>query len=167
LGDHDRVVGVERAQLRVRADEAGGGDARVLRLVDPLVRAQPRMRLERVDDLREQLLLRRAGRGRQVRQVAEPEPGEEAVGRGRVLELLLGRELRVDLLGVPVRPPVRTKLTPPFFSSCQASLPSGVFPPTGGGSDTPSGKTFRSPTTRTPVGSTVTRATASRVRLAR
>src|SRR5207248_4964718 len=52
--------------------------------------------------------------------------------------------------------PVRTKLAPPAFSSCQPSLPSGVFPPTGGGSDNPSGKTFRPPTTRAPVGSMVT-----------
>src|SRR5438105_15033466 len=52
--------------------------------------------------------------------------------------------------------PVRTKLAPPALSSCQASLPSGIFPPAGGGSDRPSGKTFCPPTTRAPVASMVT-----------
>jgi hypothetical protein len=42
-----------------------------------------------------------AGR-RKVRQIAEPEPAEEPVRRGRVLERLLARDLRVDLLRVPV-----------------------------------------------------------------
>src|SRR6266545_1641559 len=54
------------------------------------------------------------------------------------------------------RRPVRTKLTPALATSAQASLPSRVFPPSGGASDSPIGKTFRPSMTRHPVASIAT-----------
>jgi hypothetical protein len=60
----------------------------------------------KIDDLGEQLLLSASRPSSANRRIAEPEPGEEAVGRGRVLELLLGCDLRVDrghrFVGTPV-----------------------------------------------------------------
>ena len=102
LDDHERMVRIERADPFVRADEPRRGHSAECRLVDALPGAERRVPLERVHDLRQQLLVRRARRRRQVRQLPEPRPAAEAVRPGGVEQ----RPLVLDLTGDELRAPV-------------------------------------------------------------
>ena len=86
LRDHNGMIGIERSQLLVRADEAWSRDGarpiRVRGLVDSLVDAERRVPLQAVRDLREQLFVWRPARRRQGGYLTDLQPTVETVRAG-------------------------------------------------------------------------------------
>src|SRR5439155_23196525 len=135
-------VGVERAQLRVGPDEPGGGDARVLGLVDALVRPRPGWALNAPTTFASSCSFGEpavAGRFGSPPSHSQQWSPCAAAASSSAFSAAICASICCALQSAR---PVRTKLAPPALSSCQASLPSGVEPPSGGGFEKPIGKTF-------------------------